>query len=45
MSALTTRLAALDAWFARRTAWLHHPRAGAAALAPPPWHWCPCCSA
>jgi hypothetical protein len=33
MSVPPTRLAALDAWFARRTAWLHHPRAGAAALA------------
>lgn len=32
MHALHTRLAAFDAWFARRTAWLDHPRAGRAAM-------------
>ncbi|RZT06273.1 Protein of unknown function [Duganella sp. CF402] len=29
---IDTRLAGLDAWFARRTAWLHRPRAGAWAI-------------
>ena len=33
MHALHTRLAAFDAWFARRTAWLNHPRGGVVALA------------
>jgi len=33
MSALHIRLAAFDAWFSRRTAWLNHPRAGRAAMA------------
>lgn len=33
MHALHPRLAAFDAWFARRTAWLNHPRGGVVALA------------
>ncbi len=32
MTVPPTGLAAFDAWFARRTAWLDHPRAGAVAL-------------